>query len=240
MRNSELRHRSTRHKVVVSAVVLITKLAVDERQLNDILRLARLLTRDPLGKEDIAYAVMLLIFGGDSRASRQMASEYGRAARTLVDEGATDAAVAFERLEAEGIKRLARSTAVPKSATQSDQVRRTLISSADMAKRLNATPTGRHVRIIVQVLATPKGRPALQLISLHSVVSAPTGPTLSDKPTVTTDKQIRKVPPKARPETPATAPTVPLRKNAGPALKQRPGPGRPQPPRPTSPWQEPL
>ena len=199
MRNSELRHRSTRHKVVVSAVVLITKLAVDERQLNDILRLARLLTRDPLGKEDIAYAVMLLIFGGDSRASRQMASEYGRAARTLVDEEATDAAVAFERLEAEGIKRLARSTAVPKSATQSDQVRRTLISSSERAKRLSAVPAGQHIRITGQVMAAPKGRPALRLVRVHSVVPAPTGPTLSDKPTVTSDKQIRKIAPKWMP-----------------------------------------
>ena len=199
MTNCEQRHRKVRHRIIVSAVVLVASLTENEEQLEQVLTSARRLKGGPLSRRNVAYAVMLLIFAADSRASRQMASEYGRAARTLVDEGATDAAVAFERLEAEGIKRLARPTAVPKSATQSDQVRRTLISSADMAKRLSAVPAGQHIRITVQVMAAPKGRPALRLVRVHSVVPAPTGPTLSDKPTVTSDKQIRKIAPKWMP-----------------------------------------
>lgn len=237
MTNCEQRHRIARHRVVVSAVVLIDSLIKDEEQLEDVLTSARLLTRNALNKESIAYAVMLLIFGADSRASRQMASEYGRAAQTLLDQGATKAANALERLEAEGIKRLARSTAVLKSATESDLVRRALISSPAEAKCLNAVPAGRHVRIIAKVLATPKGRPALQLIRLHSVAPAPGVRTLSDKPTVTTETQIPKFTPKVRPETPATEPIVTLRKKATPPLKLRPRPASPSPPPPTFPWE---
>ena len=208
----------------------------NEEQLEQVLTSARRLKGGPLSRRNVAYAVMLLIFAADSRASRQMASEYGRAARTLVDEGATDAAVAFERLEAEGIKRLARPTAVRKTATKSDQVRRTLISSSERAKRLSAVPAGQHIRITVQVMAAPKGRPALRLVRVHSVVPAPTGPTLSDKPTVTSDKQIRKVAPKWMPGTPGKAPTVTLRRKPGPALKPGSQAARPKPPRPTTPW----
>lgn len=126
---------------------------------------------------------MLVIFGGTSRQARQMASEYGRAAQTLLRDGNTSAADAFGRLHDEGIKRLARATAVAEGLVSIGKKRWSFDVPANLAARLEGMCAQPRLHAVFALGVDAKGRRKLLLVALPSPSVGPKPLAVSAKPT---------------------------------------------------------
>ena len=190
------RYHRIRQKIVVSAVVMIA--AMDARDVADVLLMAETETKKTLTPEQVTYAVMLLIFGGKSRQARQMASEYGRAAQTLLRDDDKSAAHAFGRLQEEGIKRLARATASTKGPVSLEQKRWSFAVPAHLVGRLDRMPAQDRLDIVLTLEVDAKGRRKLVLVDLPQASVGPKQSAVSAKPTPPPTDGRKKPPPPNR------------------------------------------
>ena len=213
MNAEDVKHHSVRRKVVVSAVVMIA--AMDDRDVARILTMAESETRETLTSEQIAYAVMLMIFGGKSRQARQMASEYGRAAQTLVTAGDTAAAVASARLKSEGIKRLARASTSTDGPLSTKQERWLFAVPEHLAGRLAKMDAQRRFSVVLAVEVDAKGRRKFLLFALPNTPVDQQQVRLSAKPTPSSRVGPAKCPPASPMVREATHPSRPYPPAAG-------------------------